>query len=472
VGVAILAFFQNRLVVQTLGAGALVDSYYLIMTVPMALISVFSVAATNLVTPAYSPKAVDEPLDGVPRLLVAAALIVAIPLVLQVPLSALSGLWDSPDGGGVAWKIAGLLCGGAAAYGVSFSLQPLLVARGKTAVFVLAQVANASTFIALLVLGFGRTLESLATVFLIAALVQAAWALAGLVRTIRLEWSFAAPIPVRVRERVKRGTVPVLLAVAFLQGSLVVDRFFADAAGVGVVTTYYIADRMIQMLVSVVAMALGLAVFAEFSSERDERSTRILGKAIEAVIALFAPAAAVLWLCGPDIVRVLFGGGRFDAAAVDQSGLFLRILALALVPLALIVVMPRRVQAAERYGVHAWIALGILLTNLAAKVVLIPVIGVAGLAVGVVIAYTLAGSVYVAVLSRLGMLSIGDGFLRRIGVPVALAAATVALGAIVAPEGAAWWLAPIVALALFGMAAAGNDGIERQMLRSVRGVRP
>lgn len=461
-GVSVLAYVQNRMMVQALGAGELVDAFYLMTAIPMAIMAVFSITATNLITPEYAPPIATEPLDGVGRLLAAALALIIGPLLLQVPISVVLGLWQVPTGD--AWTSAWVLLAGAGAYGISFALQPLLVARGRNNLFVVSAALNALVFILLLAVGEGRTLLSLSVVFLVAASVQAVACFVSLVATTKIDWSLKSRIPMRVRERARRGAAPVLLGVAFLQASAVVDRAFAERLGVGIVTTYYLADRIIQVFVSVVAMALGLALFAEFAGSDERENTRVLGRAVEAVVAVFAPMAAALWLCGEDVIRLLFGGSMFDEVAVARSGLSLRILALSLVSVMLFVVLPRRVQAAGRYAIHARIALSVLAGNVLAKLILVPRLGIAGLAASAVFAYTLATVAYLTVLTRLGMLAVDAAFLRRVGIPLGLGGIVVAISAVAAPGGAPWWMAPVVGAGLFGVAAVVSDGVEREIV--------
>lgn len=461
--VAVLAFVQNRLMVQALGAGEIVDRYYLLMTVPMAVVGVLSVVSVNLMAPTYGLTVTSEPLVGAGRAVAIATLAVVVALVVQVPLS-VAGFWGPALADGQLGAIV-LLCVGALGYGVSFAAQPLLVARGHTSAFVVAQVINAIVFITALAFGLGTSLTTLAGVFAAGAWAQALIAFVTLARLTRLDWSLRSALPVGLIARTRGGLAPILGAVVFLQMSTVVDRLFAGRLGTGVVTTYYVADRVVQMIVGVVAVAVGLVVFAELGEREDRRSSEVLTRAAGIVVSLLAPAAAALWLCGPALVELLFGGGRFDAGAVAASGVFLRYLAIALVPMALSVVLPRRLQAAGEYRLHMLVAFGVLIVNVTLKVVLVPILGKVALPLSVSVAYVIAVVSYVVLLVRRGLVTIDRAEAHSLVVPIALALGAAAAGSVaLGPGGAPWGAAVIGVPALWLLASALSDGPERRVL--------
>jgi len=137
-----------------------------------------------------------------------------------------------------------------------------------------------------------------------------------------------APAPLRTREvaEVSRRMAPMLLGLAASQVNLLVDRFVAEAMvpGEGAVTQLYLGNRLMQLPLGVVGVALGTAVYPALARAAARREWGELGHALGAALrtagVLCIPAILGLAVLAGPIMGLLFEGGEFTAEAAARSG--------------------------------------------------------------------------------------------------------------------------------------------------------
>jgi putative peptidoglycan lipid II flippase len=121
-----------------------------------------------------------------------------------------------------------------------------------------------------------------------------------------------------------------LIAASAAQLVLLVATQIAST-GPGAVAALYYADRVFQLPLGFVGVALGTVVLSDMAqaAQRDGPDA-MLGQALTLGLALAMPAAtALVALAGP-IVSVLFEHGRFDAADRERTAAALAVLAFGL----------------------------------------------------------------------------------------------------------------------------------------------
>ena len=119
-----------------------------------------------------------------------------------------------------------------------------------------------------------------------------------------------------------RGASPILLSATFGAGiyqvSQFVDTFFATSLAQGSLTLLKLADRLNQMPLGIVGIALGTAILPMLSRHIHQgnaaEAQRLQANAFEMGTLLTLPAAAALAVCAPAFVTAFFVGGRFTAA--------------------------------------------------------------------------------------------------------------------------------------------------------------
>ena len=171
------------------------------------------------------------------------------------------------------------------------------------------------------------------------ALPDAKWVaigmLAGGVLQVALQWiellrvgeNCLAPAPIRTREvtDVSRRMAPMLLGMAAGQINILVDPFVAQKFidGSGAVTQLYLGNRLMQLPLGVVGVALGTAIYpalARAAARKDWRELEgALTAALRTSITLCLPAIAGLMLLAGPIMSLLFQGGECSAADAAKS---------------------------------------------------------------------------------------------------------------------------------------------------------
>lgn len=110
---------------------------------------------------------------------------------------------------------------------------------------------------------------------------------------------------------------PATFGAGIYQVSQLADTFFATSLPQGSLTLLKLADRLNQMPLGIVGIALGTAILPMLSrhiaSGDQKGAARLQGRAIELATLLTVPAAAALMVCAPAFVSAFFVGGRFRA---------------------------------------------------------------------------------------------------------------------------------------------------------------
>jgi putative peptidoglycan lipid II flippase len=103
------------------------------------------------------------------------------------------------------------------------------------------------------------------------------------------------------------------------------DTFFATSLPQGSLTLLKMGDRLNQMPLGIVGIALGTAILPALSrhiaGNDSSGAAKLQGRAIELATLLTLPAAAALAVCAPAFVNAFFVGGKFrpeDGAIMIQ----------------------------------------------------------------------------------------------------------------------------------------------------------
>lgn len=150
----------------------------------------------------------------------------------------------------------------------------------------------------------------------IAGLLQWLWLLIA----CRREGITMAPVRPHWTDRVARLVklaTPVAIGGGVQQISVVLDVIWASLLPVGTISALYYADRVAQLPLGVVGVAVGTALLPllarELRAGNDTEAMVKQNRAIEFGLLFSLPAAAALWLLADPIIRVLFERGQFSA---------------------------------------------------------------------------------------------------------------------------------------------------------------
>ncbi|ABC64193.1 murein biosynthesis integral membrane protein MurJ [Erythrobacter litoralis] len=191
----------------------------------------------------------------------------------------------------------------------------------------------------------------------------------------------------RLTPEVKRlGIIalPAAIGGGAYQINTLVQLYFLNQLESGSVSYMNYADRLNQLPLGIIGIALSTAILPTLSkfvgSENREGADRIQSDAIELSMLLTIPAAVALAICATPFVTMIFQGGRFDIADAEVTGSVLAALVMGLPAYVLVkVLVPNFYARADtRTPVYAaFISLGVFVAFNMAFLQRYGVIGVA-----------------------------------------------------------------------------------------------
>ncbi len=256
--------------------------------------------------------------------------------------------------------------------------------------------------------------------------------------------------------RLFRLILPGAVGAGVYQINLVVDTWFASHLPPGAVSYLFYADRLNQLPLGLVGVALGTALLPMMSRQiRTGDSAAAQGwqnRAIELGLLLTLPAAAALVALAGPIIRVLFERGAFGADAAMATAGALAAFSIGLPAYVLIKVLAPAFFAREDTRTPVAVAAVCLAFNVILILLLIGRLAHVGIALATALANWLNAAVLAALLWRSGYFRPDRRLLRRL--PRMLAAtAAMAIALVVLPGLLAGW-EPLARLA--GTIAAGG----------------
>jgi putative peptidoglycan lipid II flippase len=269
---------------------------------------------------------------------------------------------------------------------------------------------------------------------------------------IRLPWQRPQLSP--DMRRLVTLAVPGVVAGGMAQLTVVISTIIATLQD-RVVSWLYYADRLFQLPLGVIGVAIGVVLLPTLSHKlRSGDHEAVLAsenRALEFALLLTLPAAVALFLAADPIMRVLFERGAFTAVDTKATASMLSALALGLPAYVLIKVLHPSFFAREDTKtpmIYAGISMA---ANIVLSLTLFLLIG----ATGIAIATTLSGWIHVALLigkmRERDSFSLDRTFRRRfagiVGASLAMGAIVLVLVSLLEP-----WFAPQSGLLLQGFA--------------------
>ena len=262
-----------------------------------------------------------------------------------------------------------------------------------------------------------------------------------------------------------RRFFPATLASAETQIALFADTVIAGFLAAGALSALYYADRLNQLPIGVIGIAVGTVILPEMANRiaagDDSGARRAQNRAVELTLLLSVPCLVAFLLVPELIMRGLFGRGAFTAADAQAAGATLAAYAIGLLPFVLM----RNVSATFLARGDTWTPLVALtfavVVNVALKYLLMDRYAQVGLA----FATAVGAWVNLALLTWFGVrrnLIVADDRLRRSVVKLAMAGAALALAlwfanwALAAPLVGWPALAVLAVLALIGFVVYGS----------------
>jgi putative peptidoglycan lipid II flippase len=222
----------------------------------------------------------------------------------------------------------------------------------------------------------------------VAGIVQFIWLTISCQRanmTLRLRRPRLTP---DVRRLIKLG-VPGIIAGGIGQVNLTIGTMIATLQA-GAVSWLYYADRIYQLPLGVVGIAIGVVLLPDLSrrlrAEDDTGAHRSLNRALEFALLLTIPAAVALAVIPYDIIKVLFERGRFHAMDTQATALALAVYAVGLPAFVMNKVFSPAFFARENTWTPLKFAGISVVVNVTTSFALFQYVGFAGIAAGTTIA--------------------------------------------------------------------------------------
>ncbi|MBT5677515.1 MAG: murein biosynthesis integral membrane protein MurJ [Rhodospirillaceae bacterium] len=412
-GSRLLGFIRDILIAATLGAGPVSDAFFVAFKLPNFLRRLFAEGAFNAAfVPLFSgeleqngrasAKAFAEEVLAV-LLCVLLLMVVVAQIVMPWLMYALApGFAEDPEKFDLTVQLTRITF----PYILFISLVSLL---GGVLNSLYRFAAAAATPIILnltligALLGLSEVTETpghaLAIGVSAAGVLQFAWLIVALRRAgiaLRL------PRP-RLTPRVKHMLIliaPAALGAGVAQVNLVVDVIIASLLPEGAVSFLYYADRINQLPLGVIGVAVGTALLPLLSRQlraaQDEAAGQAQNRAIEGALLLTLPAAAALMIIAEPVISVLFERGAFSAVATAASADALIAYAAGLPSFVMIKVLVPGYFARQDTKTPVRIAIVCLTVNIAFNLILMGPLG----HVGIALATTLSGWLNAALLAR------------------------------------------------------------------------
>ncbi|MEQ1863568.1 MAG: murein biosynthesis integral membrane protein MurJ [Micropepsaceae bacterium] len=247
---------------------------------------------------------------------------------------------------------------------------------------------------------------------------------------------------------------PAALGAAGVQLALFVDTILASFLAAGELTSLYYADRVNQLPMGVVGVALGTVLLPELSravAAKDEaKAARSFNRATEIGLLLTLPCAAVFFAFPDAIMKGLFARGAFDIEAANAAGAVLIAYAAGLPAFVLLRTVNPLFHSRGDTRTPVLATVASIVVNLAVKLVLIVSFsfGAVGLALGTAVGAWVNLGLLVVVASMRGLLRLDE---RMMGGAPRIIAAAVLAGVV------SWLAAAPVAEALAGLSQLRNE---------------
>ena len=199
---------------------------------------------------------------------------------------------------------------------------------------------------------------------------------------------------------------PAAFGAGIVQINLLVDQFIASFLPTGAISYLYYADRINQLPLGVIGIAVGTALLPLLSRQieaGDESGANdSQSRAVELVMLFCLPSAAALTVIARPIISALFERGAFDAATTDASAAALVAFAVGLPAYVLIKVFAPGFFARQDTRTPVKIAAVGLVTNIALNLVFIWYLAHVGIALATALAAWVNGGLLCWVLIRRG----------------------------------------------------------------------
>lgn len=465
----VFGFARDMLLARVLGAGGVADAWQLAFMLPNIFRRLFAEGAfSSAFVPLFNRRMGDKEDLSEARRFAEEVLAVLIPVLIVFSAIALiampwiaglfanEGIQEDPELGDLAVLMARVAFPYLAFMSLATVFAAILNSLSRFAAAAAAPILLNVCMIVALVYGAAQT-DSVEvrqqTGFLLAIAVTAS----GVLQMVWLGW-WARRQGFRVRlqrPRLSPGVkelgvliLPAVLGAGVYQISRFIDLFFLSTLPDGSYTFLAMADRLNQLPLGIIGIALGTAILPSLSRHlaKDDRdgAFRLQSNAVELALLLTVPAAVALFVAGSVFTQAIYTGGAYTLADSLATGAVVSGLVIGLPAYVLIKVLVPNFFARKDTRTPVFTAGGALLVNIGLNFLLVPRFGVVGLAIaGSVSAWCNVAALY-TILSLRGFYHLTPLVLSRI---LRITAAAAFMGAVLwyaVPYGTDWYAGSVL----------------------------
>ena len=332
----ILGFARDILIAALLGAGPIADAFFVAFKLPNFFRRLFAEGAFNAAfVPLFSRRLASEGTAAAQIFATSVLSVMVAFLYVFVTLSQIAmpflmygfapGFTDDPEKFQLTIELTRITFPYLLFISLVSLLGGILNSLGRFA-------AAAATPIILNIVLIGALLgatphlptagHALAWGVAVAGVAQFVWLVVACHRAgmpLPLHWPRLSP---GVR-RVLRLMLPGAVGAGVVQINLLIDIVIASLLPTGAISYLYYADRVNQLPLGVVGIAIGTALLPLLSRQLREGATEdarnSMNRGIEVALLLTVPAAAALLVIAGPIITVLFERGEFSAATATAT---------------------------------------------------------------------------------------------------------------------------------------------------------
>ena len=251
---------------------------------------------------------------------------------------------------------------------------------------------------------------------------------------------------------------PAALGSAGTQINLLIDTILASLLPIGAISQLYFADRIAQLPLGVVGIALGVALLPTLSRLEqvevvDKAAVRqVLRRGIIIGMLAACPALAGIMAISDDLIRGLFAYGAFDPAMVSSTAAVLMAYGSGIPAFILVKTFQPSFYAAGDMTTPMRVTIMSVGINIVLSIVLMQVIGAAGLALATSISLWASTLILMLMLKHRGRLDVSVIYPV---IKIAVASAVMAAGLVLIRYGlnslSAWQALSILMLSSAGI---------------------
>ena len=204
--------------------------------------------------------------------------------------------------------------------------------------------------------------------------------------------------------RMWRKFMPAAFGAAGMQLNTLVDLILASLLPVGAISWLYFADRVAQLPLGIVGIAIGTALLPRLSQAEANADHKIIPTTLAEAITLGAffilPAVAALIILDEVIITGLFGYGAFGDGDAKATAAALSMYAIGLPAFVLIKILQTAFYASGRPTTVLIISLIMVALNIVGSIMLMKLLGHVGLALATSLAALVASLLMIILLVR------------------------------------------------------------------------